>query len=357
MDQPYYSAKQWAGETPGLAKLPRSFTTRRVPDDALFGLDPNPMEPPRSGDLVLVRIDAVRHHTRLQRPSGRRKILFPGDHVIAVYGDRYAPRQFEAVIPRDLGACHLVAAGGIVARALNWHERIAKGPTEVTPLALVTDVEGNRVNLSDWTLAPRVGDLSKRPLTITTLGSSMNSGKTTTAAFMARGLRRAGLRGGFAKVTGTGAGNDLWMVGDAGADCVVDFTDAGYSSTYRLAPDRVDAILDLLLRHLIDAQVDVAMIEIADGLLQPETAAVLRSPLFQSVIDAALFAAPDALAAVAGVEICRRHNLRVLGLSGSLTAAPLQEREACAATGLPAFGREALADPITAVKLADEARA
>ena len=100
----------------------------------------------------------------------------------------------------------------------------------------------------------------------------------------------------------------------------------------------------------------MAIVEIADGLLQPETAAVLRSPLFQSVIDAALFAASDALAAMAGVEICRQHNLRVLGLSGLLTAAPLQQREACAATGLPAFGLEELVDPITAAKLADEAR-
>jgi hypothetical protein len=344
-------------EVPGLAKLARAFTTRRVPDCDLVGVDTRPDAPPRSGDLVLCRITDVRHHTRLQRPSGRRKILFPGDLVIAVYGDRYAPRQFEATIPRALGSCHLVAAGGVIAQAHNWHERIVKGPTEVTTLALITNAEGERVNLADYALPKIERPITNAPVVIASLGSSMNSGKTTAAAFLARGLHRGGHRVGFAKATGTGAGNDLWMVQDAGAKPVLDFTDAGYASTYRLATEQVEDIIDLLLDHLTARGVEVAILEIADGLLQPETAAVLESPRFHSRVDAAFFAAPDALAAKAGVDLCASQGLRLLGITGSLTAAPLQQREACAVTRLPAYGRIDLACPVTAWKLCEEARA
>jgi len=344
-------------EVPGLAELPRAFTTRRVPDAALVGLDASPDAPPRSGDLVLCRIDGVRAGAWLQCQGARRKILFPGDLVIAVFGDRCTPRQLEAVLPRELGAGHLVAAGGVVARACHGHERSVEGPTEVTTLALVLGAAGGRINLSDFALAPLVGEPPKRPTVIACLGTSKTAGEGAAAAFLARGLGRAGLRTGFAQATGTGAGDDLWRVGGAGADPVLDFSDCGYASTHRLSPDRVEGVVELLLDHLAAFGVDVAVLGIADGLLQPETAALIRSPRFHARVDAALLAAPDALAAVAGVELCRAQGLRLLGITGSLTAGPPQRREAGAVTGLPVLGRAELACAVTAGKLAGQARA
>lgn len=345
----------WSDES--LAGVTRAFTTRRVPDAAFVDVDPDDSTPPRAGDLVLARVDVLGQHTRLQRPSGRRKILFPGDRIVVAYGNRYAPRQFEAVVPADLGSCHLVAAGGVAARALSWHERIVKGPTAITPQGFVVDGHGRRVNLADHALPPSSGPREPRPPTLVALGTSMNSGKTTTAAFLVRGLTRAGLRVGFAKVTGTGAGNDLWMVSDAGAARVLDFTDAGFASTYLLDHARVEEIAVRLVAHLRGEKVDAILIEVADGLLQRETAELLRCSLFQGLVDAALFASPDALGASAGVEILRHEGFRVVGVSGALTAAPLQRREVVSATGLPVFGRAELADPVTARKILEEARA
>ncbi len=335
----------------------RAFSTRRVGAEALVAIETHDSTPPRAGDLVLARVDSLGQHTRLQRPSGRRKLLFPGDRVVVAYGNRYAPRQFEAVVPPDLGPCQLVAAGGVAARALSWHERIEKGPTQITPLGFVVDARGCRVNLADHGLPPSAGPRRPRPPTFVSLGTSMHAGKTTTAAFLARGLTRAGLRVGFAKLTGTGAGNDLWMVGDAGADPVLDFTDAGFPSTYLLDHAVVEEITVRLVNHLRGERVDAILLEVADGLFQRETAELLRCALFKSLVDAALFASPDALGASAGIEILRGEGYRVLGVSGALTAAPLQKREVVDATRLPVFGRAELADPATALKLLEEARA
>src|SRR5262245_269365 len=100
-----------------VARLMRAawaFTTRRVPRGAVCKMV-RPSSAPKPGDLVLARIDVIGYHSNLQLPDGRRKHLFAGDEVVVTYGNRYAPSQFEAVVPETLGPCHLVASGGVAA--------------------------------------------------------------------------------------------------------------------------------------------------------------------------------------------------------------------------------------------------
>jgi hypothetical protein len=107
---------------------------------------------------------------------------------------------------------------------------------------------------------------------------------------------------------------------------------------------------------LAAAPVDVAILEVADGLLQPETAALLRSAWFGTLVDAALFASGDAMAARTGVEQLRREGLRVLAACGRITSSPLEQREAHLATEAPVLSSRELGDAITARKLVDHAR-
>ncbi len=333
-----------------------SFATRNVPRSALQRLERGDASP-RPGDLVLARVDALGHHRRLQRPDGRRRNLFSDDEIIVAYGNRYAPRQFEAIVPHGLEPCHLVAGGGIAAKALSWHSRIVRGPTHITPLGFVADAAGHTLNLADFALPARKPPASPRPALLAVLGTSMDAGKSTLSAHLTRGLVKAGLRVGFAKVTGTGAGDDLWLARDAGADPVVDFTDAGFASTYRLPLRDVEGIVERLLGHLHAAAADVAVVEVADGLFQPETAALVGSERFRAAVDGVLFASPDALGAAGGVQVLDAAGHKVIGVGGVLTSAPLQERETYLATRLPVLGRSQLADPATAKKLLDQARA
>ena len=195
-----------------------------------------------------------------------------------------------------------------------------------------------------------------RPTTIAVVGTSMDSGKTETAAYLTRGLIAAGLRVAYAKVTGTGAGGDTWLLKDAGADPVLDFTDAGLPTTYLSSPEEVNRVLFTLIGHASRAGVDAILLEIADGVFQLETAALLSSPEFARMTGGIVMAARDSMGASAGVGWLAKHSTPLLALSGVLTAAPLQVEEAAEATGLPIYDREGLATAANAIDLISQAQ-
>ncbi len=322
-----------------------AFTTRRVTRQQHFRIS-HQATPPQPGDLVLARIDALGFHRGLQLRNGRKNNLFPGDEVVVAYGNRYAPNQFEAVVPKTLGPCHLVAGGGVAAKALSWHAQInGKGPTLITPIGLLLRTDGETANLRDYAIEPVEVLDAPPPTTIAVVGTAMDSGKTSSAAYLVRGLVRAGLRAGYAKITGTGAGGDTFLLKDAGADPVLDFTDAGFVSTYLLELPALERILVTLVAHLDRAGVDAIVLEIADGILQAETAALIESPTFRSIVSGVFFAAGDAMGAVAGCHWLTQRKLVIAGLGGLLTAAPLQSLEATKATGLRTYTREDLEQP------------
>jgi hypothetical protein len=331
-----------------------AYTTRRVGPQAA-GLTREPLAP-RAGDLVLARVDAIGHHSGLQLPDGRRRTLLVGDEIVVVYGNRYAPNQFEAVVPKTTGPCQLVAAGGMAAKALSWHSSISKPATRITPQGMLVRPTGTPINLRDYAL-PALDTLpGALPPAIAVVGTAMDSGKTQSCGYLVRGLTTAGFKVGYAKITGTGAAGDPWFLRDAGADPVLDFTDTGLASTYLVPPREVERSVMTLVGHLTEARVDAIVFEVADGVLQTETARLLASSLFRSVVSGVLFAASDAMGAVAGARSVLELDLPLLALSGVLTASPLQQREAEKATGLPVFSRQDLARESTARRILELAR-
>lgn len=327
----------------------RAFVTRRVPGWRLAATVHG--RSPRSGDLVLARVERLGQHTGLQLVDGRRAKLFVGDEIIVAYGARYAPNQFESALPDDLEPCHLVAAGGMASRVLSKHRRI-KRPTQITPLGLLADSDGAVINLADHAL-PRIDGPTGAATVIAVAGTAMDAGKTTAAADLINGLVRAGRQVGAAKVTGTGACGDFFHLRDAGAIEVLDFTDLGYGSTCGLGLPVLEAITLQLIARLEQAGAETIVLELADGLLQAETRALIRSDVFAERVDRVLFCAPDAIGAVSGVDWLEQEGLEVCGIAGSLTAAPLAVREAVSASRLPVLTRAQLNDPGIAEPLAD----
>ena len=297
---------------------------------------------PRPGDVLLAQVVALGQHARLESPAGRRVVMFPGDEIVVAYGHRYAPDQFEAEVPADLGQTHLVAAGGVAGRVTASKSGMQR-PTVLQPLGLLTHPCGMVVTLKDF--APHVprspaeiaalnGDRKRTPV-IAVLGTSMNAGKSTTVSSLARGLTRAGQRVAAGKITGTGAGGDPGLYLDGGAATVLDFTDFGFPSTYRLGPGEVRAVFASMIHELAGTDADVVIVEIADGAYQLETQRLLADPLFTEYVDHALFSAADALSAVAGLQAIRERGIIVAAVSGLFTSAPLSIREAQGAIDVP----------------------
>lgn len=319
-------------EAARLARAKRAYTTGRVDLSRASRLLAGPVHP-HAGDLVLARVESLGQHRRIELPTGRRAHLHPGDEIVVCFGRRYAPDQFEAELPESLGQCHLVAAGGIAATMVNKH-RSMKRPTGIRTLGILTDDDGRRLNLSDFALRSH-SQPARRPPVVAVVGTSMNAGKTTTAAALVRGMVSNGVRVGAIKVTGTGAGGDVWMFHDSGAEQVYDFTAVGHPSTLGLELEQVEQVVETLIAQLAADGVEAIVMEVADGLFQRETAALLRSPVFRRSIDKLVFAAGDAMGAVAGAAHLLAYRLPLVAVSGALTQSPMSTREAASVIEAP----------------------
>ena len=325
------------------ARAAQSFVTRRVPLDAMRTLLSGGLRP-RTGDLVVARIARLGHHRRVEHANGRRANLHLGDDVIAAYADRYATDQYESYVPRALGRSNLVTSGGIISRVQSRSAGI-RGATEIVPVGLVGDERGRPLNLTDFGL-PRIDSPSvPRPPTVAVFGTAMNAGKTTTIHHLLHGLAKAGAKPGAAKITGTGSGHDYWVMLDAGAHRMLDFTDVGLASSFKHPIARLEDAAEQLVAHLAEDGCDIAFVEIADGVYQVENQSLIRSDRIHALIDRVVFAASDAMGAVHGVETLRRNGFTVAAVSGTLTRSPLAIRETREALGLPVLGLDDLGDP------------
>lgn len=325
-----------------------AYATRRVSKAREWSLTKRPIVP-RAGDLVLARVTRLGQHKRLELTDGRRAHLFVDDEIVVAYGNRYAPDQFESIVPENLGTCHLVAAGGIASQMVFKHDAV-KNPTRLSPVGLLTDSEGKVVNLRDFALTTK-STVTRRPPVIAVVGSSMNSGKTTTAASLIRGLSQAGLSVHAGKVTGTGAGGDIWHFKDAGARKVMDFLDAGFPTTYLLPPAQVKQSFLTIMNHLFESEPDIVVLEVADGLYQTETAQLVASRTFNRYVDGVVFAAMDSLGGVYGVARLRQWAVNVVAVSGMVSRSPLGMREFQDACDLPVMGMSGLQSPAVEMHL------
>ena len=326
-------------------------TVARAAGNRGYGLRRGRDVTPRAGDLVLARVAAIGQHKRLESFNSRRRNLFVGDDVIVAYGDRYAPDQFLAEVPRNLNYTNLVAAGGMASRVVDKHESIAPA-TVLEPVGLITH-GGEVVSMADasphsvqpWAQAQLDED---GPLVVVVFGSSMNSGKSTTAGCLVNGLVNAGLTVHAGKATGTGAGNDAGLFRDAGADRVLDFTDFGLPSTFKLSFASVKDVMFSMAAALAKDAPDVVVVEIADGIYQGETSALLADPDFGALTDKVLFACGEALSAAAGTNLLLQAGLPLAAVSGRLTSAPLITREAAQVVDVPVVPTYDLCDPAVA---------
>ncbi len=318
-----------------------AFTTRRVPHGDVRGLTPN-LTGAIPGDLVLCEIVEIGQHRKIQLADRRASESYPGDLVVLCLGDRYAPDQFLGTATLATGQmAHLIAGGGIVGRVDAAHD-FMDDPTVVRPIGLLTDAQGAPVNIETYAL-PRMR-ANTTATVIGVFGASMNSGKTTAASSLAHGLKRAGYATAGIKATGTGAFGDFNSFADAGVS-VLDFTDVGMATTFRMPLSRIEAGFDTLIATAAANGAEVIVVEIADGVFQQETRAILRASAIRDRLDGILFAAPDALSALGGVHVLEKLGLSPFAISGMVSCSPLARAEAEEVTALPVLSREDLWNP------------
>lgn len=307
-----------------------TWVTRRVPRDLAISWDR--LRDPKVGDLILCEVVRIGLHGRVETMSGGRAKLYAGDRIVCAVANRYATSLIEAVGHVGGDRVDMISASGLCGQVVGRSHKATR-PTELRPIAQAF-VEGRPLNLGAHTFGTPPAP-TREPRWVVVVGSAMDSGKTTACASIIHGLAVTGSRVGAAKITGTASARDFNSFRDAGAAPVIDFLDAGWPSTAGCTVSELVAILRGVSGHLRAAEVDWAVIEIADGMLQTETNLLLDC--IGDHVDSAVFVltAQESLAAVAGVERLTRQGHSVGAVSGLITNNPLSCREVELACSVP----------------------
>lgn len=299
---------------------------------------------PRVGDTALFEVVSTGKHKYVQNPRGANTHIYPGDQILAVFGSRYATQVLEGLLPEGpLPAYHLLGRGGVV----GWAQQLHASMDELTLLrqiAYACDERGQIANTIYRNASASQFD-PQRPIrgrVVLSVGSSMDSGKTTSAAYLCGGLKNAGFKVAFIKLTGTVFMKDVSFALDRGADISIDFSHFGYPSTYRLELDELLNLYQSLLDAVAVANPDYIVIEIADGLLQRETNMLLQCPVFMKTVSEVLFSSSDSLGALGGLQVLHSLGIHPFAISGLLTASPLLANETRAYVRIPIFSLDDL---------------
>jgi len=293
---------------------------------------------PKHGDVAIFQIKELGKHTRMQSEDGYNAFILPGDLIMAAFGNRYASDQFEGYIPaQPMKEYHMLGQGGAIGVVASMHQRLEPiGPTTLKLIGYVSTENGEVVNSAVWqdkktTTMPTLNGAK----VILSLGTSMDSGKTTTAGFLSHGLMNAGKKVAYIKLTGTVYTKDKRFVKDCGASFVIDFSDFGHPSTYLMEEEDLLLLYYALLQKSLEHKPDFIVVEIADGLFQKETSMLLKNEEFKKTISAIIFSATDSLNASMGVQHLCINKFNVIGVSGVLTISPLQVAETSAHVDVP----------------------
>lgn len=332
---------QYSKISPSFCEIAKwAFTTRRVDRSDVKGISQK-LDSAKAGDLILCEIAEIGHHKKIQLAERRVSVSYPGDLVVLCLGDRYAPDQFLASAIVDDDLIDLVAGGGVAGRVDAAHIKM-EDPTRLKIMGLLTNAEGKVMNVADYALPTLPAN--DRVTVIGVFGASMNSGKTTAASSLAHGLIRSGYAVAGVKATGTGAFGDFNSFEDGGAPAT-DFTDVGMATTFRMPMERIESGFDTLVATAAQWGAEVVVVEIADGVFQQETKAILESSRIRDRLDGILFAAPDALSALGGVTVLEKAGLDAFAISGMVSCSPLATAEAAEVTNRPILSREDLWSP------------
>jgi hypothetical protein len=280
--------------------------------------------PPRPGDVVLVQIDSLGYHERIMTAAHDRQRLYEGDCLLAVCGNRYATDAYEAEVD-GLDDLHILTGAGMIGTVKSKYQRM-KRPTNLTFLGYACTEAGARINLKSSHRPPSAIDRSLDNVVLL-VGTSMNSGKTTTAAKLSKSLLRRGLRVAACKVTGSLSHRDLHELQATGVHDVRDFSDYGLPSTYLCEEHELISVFEAMLSDAAQVRPDLVVMEIADGVLQRETQMLLTNSEVRPRVRGVVLAAGCAPSALFGSAQVKAYGHDVVAVSGCITNSPLFMRE------------------------------
>jgi len=255
----------------------REFDVRRLPRDA-WG----------HADYVAATVTGEPSSLyRVELANGRLVEVMEGMTVIGALGRRAATLEatgsWEAI--GDDGRITELTGAGLFGRLVS----LAPAMPRLMTLEYAGHLFRGERKLGMGDFVAEVPSASLAVPTILLIGTSMSSGKTTTGKIIINELKRAGLRVAGAKFTGAGRYRDVLSYGDAGADVILDFVDAGLPSTV-VPESEFEQAMQYMSSRIAAAGVDVLVAEAGASPLEPYNGAAAVRALKANVRCAVLCA-------------------------------------------------------------------
>lgn len=229
------------------------------------------------GDYIAARVigePSALYRTEIR--TGRMVEMMEGDIVIGAFGRRAATLEgvgdWEEV--GEDGEMEALTGAGLFGKATST--------SMLLPRLMSLRYEGH-VCRDGKTLAMRdfiepVEEAAFDTPVILMVGTSMSAGKTTAGRVIIHELRNAGLRVVGAKFTGAGRYRDILSYGDAGAEEIFDFVDAGLPSTV-VKPERFHEAMNYMLSRIAAIKPDILVAEAGASPLEAYNGAIAISRL------------------------------------------------------------------------------
>jgi hypothetical protein len=227
------------------------------------------------GDLVAA--EAAESGGLIEAPDGHHVRVETGDVVIGALGTRRATLEVVGGWRdvRDDGYIQSLTRGGVLGRVTSVASEFTPYVIDLRYLGHVR-LDGRRTGLRDWMLPPAGPPVIPPTPAIVLIGTSMSSGKTTTARIVIRRLASMGLRVVGAKLAGVARYADVLAMRDSGAEAIFDFVDGGLPST-AMGQDVVVESTRRVLAAVDALGADVLVAEAGASPLEPyRGSAVLR---------------------------------------------------------------------------------
>ena len=244
-------------------------------------VQPLPRDQWQHGDYVAARVGGRPSPLyRIESTNGRMVSMMDGDVIIGAFGRREATLEgvgsWQAV--KDDGAMHALTSAGLLGRATSCSPMIPR----MMSLRYAGHVmrNGTQLRMRDF-IAPVEKQSFDIPV-IMLVGTSMSAGKTTAGKVIIHELADMGLRVAGTKFTGAGRYRDTLTYGDAGAQSILDFVDAGLPSTV-VSEARFDEAMQYMLSRLAAKQPDIVVAEAGASPMEPYNGAMAIDALGRHV--------------------------------------------------------------------------
>ncbi len=291
---------------------------------------------PKMGDVGIFKV-LKPNGGYILNPSGTNCDIFEDDYIMLAFGNRYATSQLEGYVPESpVSNCQLLGRGGVAGSLKSLSGVNKKVPSELKLVGYATNYYGEVINTIQKEELSLFSPLTINSKVILSIGSTMDSGKTTTAAYLCGGLSKAGYKTAYIKLTGTAFPKDAKFVYDRGADFAIDFTQFGYPSTFLCEKEELLDLYQSLVNIAQDAVApDYIVVEIADGILQRETNMLLNDRRFMSSVHQVIFSCGDSLSVLSGLQVLDKMNIHPFAVAGLFTASDLLVAETKAMIDTP----------------------